>query len=165
MEFQKKLLKKIAQIKYFRVEILAYCLMPTHFHFLIKQKKHNGISKFMADIVNSFTRYFNLRNERKGPLFLPRFKSVLVATDNQLMHVSRYIHLNPYSSGLIKNINSLNDYQWSSFGEYLLHEQKLCNTKLVLSLFRGKENSYKKFIEDNADYQRSLEKLKYLKTL
>ena len=74
------------------VKIIAFCLMPNHFHFLLQQEVDNGISKFLGNFQNSYTRYFNTKHKRDGNLFLDQFKAVLVDADEQLMHVSRYIH-------------------------------------------------------------------------
>ena len=76
------------------VEIIAYCFMPTHIHLILRQLKKDGISIFMGKILNSYTRYFNLKNKRKGPLWESKFKNVEVVTDEQLLHLTRYIHLN-----------------------------------------------------------------------
>ena len=60
------------------VEVICYCLMPNHFHFLIKQLKDNGISIFMSQLSNSYTKYFNTKYKRVGPLLQGAFKAVLV---------------------------------------------------------------------------------------
>lgn len=149
--------------KYFRVNILAYCLMPTHFHLLVKQKIENGLQRFVANTVNSLTRYFNLKNKRKGPLFLPKFKSVRIQTDEQLIHVSRYIHLNPYSSEVVNKKEDLINFSWSSLGEYLSStQQNLIDTTHILSLFGNDKDKYKQFVCSNAEYQKTLEQVKYL---
>ena len=77
------------------VEMIAYCLMPTHIHLILKQLKKGGISVFMSNILNSYTRYFNIKTKRRGPLWESRFKNVEVASDEQLVHLTRYVHLNP----------------------------------------------------------------------
>ena len=162
-EIQNLILKEILNPIYFKVEILSYCLMQTHFHFLLKQLSENGISKFIGNTLNSFTRYFNIKFERKGPIFLPRFKAVLIKSEEQLKHVSRYIHLNPYSDGLIKSIDKLENYPWSSFKEYFPNSsQKLSNPDFILGLFNNDKLRYKKFVFDNADYQKSLEHIKHI---
>ena len=66
-----------------QVEIICFCLMSNHFHFLLKQKEDKGILSFLANLENSHTRYFNKKNERVGPLFQGRFKAVLVETEEQ----------------------------------------------------------------------------------
>ena len=66
------------------VEIIAYCFMPTHIHFILKQSTEDGISNFMRLVLNSYTRYFNIKHKRKGPLWQGRFKNVLIESDEQL---------------------------------------------------------------------------------
>ena len=83
------------------VDLIAFCLMPNHIHVLLKQAVDGGISKFMKQIADSFTRYFNTKYQRVGPLFQGAFKAVRIETDEQLIHVSRYIHLNPLTSYVI----------------------------------------------------------------
>lgn len=162
-EFQNLVLKDIINPIYFQVEILCYCLMPTHFHFLVKQLTDNGVQKHMANILNSFTRYFNIKNERKGPIFLPRFKAVKIKNEQQLKHVSRYVHLNPYSDKFIGDISELEKYPWSSFREYIVDDlQKLSSPDVILNLFDNNRNRYKKFVFDNADYQRTLNLIKHV---
>lgn len=143
-------------------KILCFCLMPNHFHLLLKQTKEGGISKLVANFQNSYTRYFNLKNKRVGPLLQGTFKAVRIETDEQLIHVSRYIHLNPYSSLVIKNLEELERYPWSSLGEYLYSQKrKLSFPKEILDFFKNPQQ-YKKFIFDQADYQREIEKIKHL---
>lgn len=144
------------------VRILCFCLMPNHFHFLLKQIKKEGISKLVANLQNSYTRYFNLKNKRVGPLFRGAFRAVRIETDEQLIHVSRYIHLNPYSSLVIKALKELEGYPWSSLGEYLYPQKREFSfPKEILSFFKTPQK-YKKFVFDQADYQREIEKIKHL---
>jgi len=98
------------------IEIICYCLMPNHFHFLLKQTEDDGISSFVSKVTNSYTRYFNIRHRRKGHLFQGPFKAVRIAADEQLIHVSRYIHLNPVVDYLVEDPK---DYLFSSYQEYL----------------------------------------------
>lgn len=147
----------------FQVEILSHCLMDNHYHFLLRQNKDYGISRFMNNIINAFTRYYNISINRKGPIFLPRYKSRIVHTEEQLIHLSRYIHLNPYSSGKVESFKELCQYRFSSLYEYL-SQPKLVNTSYVLKsgYFLGNKTKYKSFITNHADYQRSLEFFKYI---
>lgn len=143
------------------VEVLAFCLMPNHFHFLVRQIQTNGISKFLANFQNSYTKYFNTKNERSGPLFLNQFKAVHIDTEDQLLHVSRYIHLNPLTSFVIKDFKSLLQYPWSSLNEYLYNKALICDAAPVLNFFNS-PNDYQKFIEDQAAYQRERHKIMHL---
>lgn len=143
------------------VEILAFCLMDNHFHFLLKQVAERGTAKFISNLQNAHAKYFNIKTERTGPLFQPMFKSVRIITDEQLLHVSRYIHLNP-STGYLVEIKDLEKYPWSSLTCYLEKKSKytFVNTEIILSLIS--KEKYKEFVFDQADYQRELGKIKHL---
>ena len=142
-----------------RVEILAYCLMPNHFHFLIKQSVDNGITSYMRQLTNSYSHYANIKYKRVGPLFGSRFKNVLIETEEQLIHVSRYIHLNPLILGLVPN---LNNYRWSSYLDFLNEdENRFLNRESILEHFKNPQD-YQKFVLDQADYARKLDRLKHL---
>jgi putative transposase len=139
------------------VDVISFCLMPNHFHFLLKQNVDNGVSNF----TNSYTRYFNTKHERVGPLFQGTFKAVRITSDEQLIHVSRYIHLNPVSSFIIE-ANVLEEYLWSSYIDYIgLGDRGIVKPELVTTLF-GIKNSYKEFVLDQVDYARKLEGIKHL---
>lgn len=144
------------------VDTLAYCLMPNHFHLLIKQRVDHGISKFLANIQNSYARYFNIKNERLGPLYQGQFKAVKIDSEEQLLHVSRYIHLNPYSSAIVKDTEKLLAYEWSSLREYFDQTQfELCSKDEILNSFKDIKG-YKEFVLNNAEYQKNLESIKHL---
>ncbi len=143
------------------VQIIVYCLMPNHFHFILKQVTEKGIINFIRLLNNSYAHYFNLKYQRKGSLFESRFKAVLIETDEQLAHLSRYIHLNPYSGLVIKDMRSLLKYPYSSLSEYLnLGSVEICHKELLRSYF-PKVESYKKFVLDRADYQKKLQLIKH----
>jgi putative transposase len=78
-----------------RVELAAYCLMPNHFHLLVKQGDERGIESLMRCVITSYVLYFNRRYNRVGSLFQDIYKAVMVKTDAQLQQVEEYIHLNP----------------------------------------------------------------------
>ena len=142
------------------VEITAFCLMPNHFHLLLQQKTEGGISKFMKLITDSYTRYFNTRHDRVGPLFQGQFKAVHVSKNEQLVHLSRYIHLNPLVSFVVRDEKFLN-YPWSSLGFYSKKEQGMVEPDIVLGQFRS-ARQYLKFVLDQKDYGRKLEQIKHL---
>lgn len=146
--------------KDFLVEVLAYCLMPNHFHFLLKQMKDSGVKEFVRLVGNSYAKYFNTKYRRKGTLFESRFKAVRIENDNQLLHVSRYIHLNPYSAYIVRTIEDLPNYPFSSLPQYLTESENICNKELILGQFSS-ANQYKKFVFNQADYQRKLQDIKH----
>lgn len=139
------------------IQIYGYVLMPNHFHFLIKQLKDKGIQIFLQRLINSYSHYYNLINERKGPLFEGVFKSVQITSGEQFKHVLRYIDLNPTSSALVGDPG---DYLYSS---YLAHIGKVEIPWIDASFITKEFNSfdrYKKFVLNNKDYQKSLNEVK-----
>lgn len=144
------------------LKILAYCIMPNHFHFLIKPTTKNGVSDFMRNIQNSYSKFFNLKYERTGSLFQSMFKAVRIETDEQLLHVSRYIHLNPATSYIVSR-DMLGDYPWSSLRDYILGENHnmFVDGLEVLGHFKSRDK-YREFVFDNLNYQRELENIKHL---
>lgn len=143
------------------VEIISYCLMPNHFHFLLKQIQNGGISKFLRLFEDSYTRYFNTKYEKFGPILQGQFKAVRIEDDNQLLHLSRYHHLNPYTSYLVKDFVSCENYLWSSFPEYLGKTKiSICQKEIIMANFKD-PTDYQKFVLDQADYQRELDGIKH----
>jgi len=141
------------------VNIIAYCLMPTHIHLIVKQVKDNGISIFMSNVLNSYTRYFNSKYKRKGPLWEGRFKNVLVQTNEQILHLTRYVHLNPVTAHLVDRAE---EWLASSYKEYIStveESEKLCQYS---EMFDIDPLQYKRFLLDRVHYQRSLGSLKKL---
>ena len=142
------------------VEIYAFAFMPNHYHFLLKQLVDNGITNFISNFQNSFAKYYNIKNDRNGSLFQNSFKGKRIESEEQFMHISRYIHLNPVTSYLI-DFEDLKDYPWTSFRIYYHGLDLFVNTGLVLENFKRKE-SYNEFVADQVDYQRNLALLKDL---
>ena len=153
LKFKEKYLQNIKDQK---AQIIACCLMPTHIHLLLKQIKDKGISLLMGDLLNSCTRYFNLTHKRKGPLWESTFKNVLVDSDEQLLHLTRYIHLNPVSAHLVEHPK---DWQFSSYDEYVnpKQENRICEFEKYIDM---NAKDYEKFVMDRKDYQRELSKIK-----
>lgn len=110
------------------ISIGAFCLMPNHFHFLVRQEKEGGISLFMQKLLTGYVGYYNQKYKRAGALFEGRFKSKHAGEDSYLKYLFSYIHLNPLkildkswrSTRLEeKDLNFLLKYQYSSFNEYV----------------------------------------------
>lgn len=139
------------------VEIVAYCIMPTHFHLILKQISTNGISIFMARVLDGYSRYFNVLHERKGPLWDGHFTNVLIESDKQILHLTRYIHLNPVTA---KIINKPKDWPYSSYMEYI--DPRLNTLCEFSNLFDLSPKEYKVFVNDRIAYQRELSMIKHL---
>ena len=150
--------------KYFKdnkllVKIIAYCIMPTHIHLILKQENDQGISVFMNNILNGYTRYFNEKIRRKGPLWESRFKNVKVSTDEQLLHLTRYLHLNPNTAKLVE---SPEEWPYSSYREYLGKvepDERICRQQDLIDIGIPE---YRRFVNSNKDYQRQLAQIKHL---
>lgn len=141
------------------VEIFAFALMPNHFHFLIRQLENKGITHFASNIQNSFAKYYNLITDRVGGLFQRSFKAKRIQTAEEFIHVSRYIHLNPVTSGLIE-FEKLIDYPWTSFSWYIFKSNNIFISKeYILNHFKRIER-YVNFVRNQVNYQRTLKKIK-----
>lgn len=144
-----KVLKQI-QLNNFSqsLKLLAFCLMPNHFHFLIKQREKNTIDVFMNSFCTRYSMFFNKKYKRVGKLFQGVYKAVRVITDEQLLHLSRYIHRNP----LTLKPSSLQTY--SSYQFYIgNHKVSWVKPEDILSYFSKtnlvkQHKSYKSFTED-----------------
>lgn len=144
------------------VEILAFCLMPNHMHFLLRQVKDNGIPTFMKYLQNSYAKYVNTKTKRTGALFQNMFKGVRIESEEQLLHVARYIHLNPFTSFLLPTMIDLENYPWSSYGVYLeKRNYPFVKTDELRSVFKTTEK-FREFMIDQSDYQRVLGQIKHL---
>lgn len=123
---------------------------------LLKQNINGGVQEFVRKVSDSYTKYFNTKYQRVGPLLQGVFKDVYVNSDEQLVHVSRYIHLNPFVSGLTHNLST---YSFSSYNEYINPaSSSLCNTKIVLDFFK-KNGEYERFVNDHANYAKSIKEI------
>ena len=159
-EEQESVMKNLKQDNDKMIEIITFCLMPNHFHILVQQITNGGISKFLKLITDSYTRYFNTKSERVGPLFQGAFKAVRIENDDQLIHVSRYIHLNPLVSYVVREKDFL-EYPWSSLRNYISGDFQFVNPEIVLANFKSPQD-YLRFVMDQKDYGKELEKIKHL---
>ena len=157
---REKILTGLQKMADLHVKIISFVFMPNHFHFLLQQTLDNGIPNFIGKFTNSYTKYFNTKEERVGPVFQGVYKAVHVLSDEQLIHLSRYIHLNPVVSGVIRE-SELMIYPWSSFPDFLQGKSSVVSLDLVLNQFSSSED-YKKFVFDQIEYAKKLEEIKHL---
>jgi len=131
-----------------KVRIAAYCLMVNHYHLLVQTPDAN-ISRCMRHIDGVYTQRFNRRHHCDGQLFRGRYKSILVDADSYLLQLVRYIHRNPWRTGLK---DKLDRYPWSSHKGYLSSAAKWnwLHKEYVLSMFSKKEaervRRYRRFV-------------------
>ncbi|MBI1803555.1 MAG: transposase [Ignavibacteriae bacterium] len=103
-------------VKSFGVSVIAYCLMPNHYHFLLRQEGDRSLNKFMQRVFNSYTKAFNKKYHRSGTLFEERFRAKLIKNHADLIHLCRYIHRNPLDAGIVR---SLEDWEYSNYLEWV----------------------------------------------
>jgi len=136
---------------YNKLELLAFVLMSNHFHLLIYQRQPQAMTGFMRSLLTSYSRYFNKKYKRSGPLFESRYKASMVSDDSYLEHISRYIHLNP---------RDWRDYEYSSLPYYLQRDEvSWIRPKRILDLFE----SSKEYLEFTSDYVEQKKMLDILK--
>jgi len=146
-----------------KVSIICFSLMPNHFHLILKQTKEGGISKYISDFQNCFTRYYNLKHNHQGSIFSSQFKLKLIENNNSLIHCSRYVIINPVTSFLIGN-HELYSYPYTSYPEYVnstTTTHRITHPDTLLSLFSSIDQ-FEVFIKDSIDYQKSLANLEML---
>jgi len=136
---------------YEKIELLVFCLMPNHFHFLVKQKDSELIGLFISSLCSRYTLYFNHRHKRTGHLFDSVYKAVLVESDAQLVQLSRYIHRQALSVDINKKWRVVFP---NSFENYLgMRKTTWIHTEEILSFF-SKSNSrltYENFVTGGGD--------------
>jgi len=142
------------------VEIMAFCLMPNHFHLLARQRVDGGITEFMRKLGTGYTNYFNQKYERVGALFQGKYKSVRLKKEAHFIYLPYYIHLNPLDlkfgkkyEKIIKNrkeaIKFLENYRWSSFPDYLgIKNFPSVTQRDFLNNFIGHPKQHKKSLFD-----------------
>jgi putative transposase len=130
-----------------KVELHAYCLMPNHFHLLIKLLAYSGMTELMQKVLTAYSMYFNKRYKRVGHLFQGVYKAVLVDKEDYLLYVTRYIHENPLElSGMTRS--DLVNYPYSSYAYYLKEKHAdWVKTDYILDFFNEKQ-TYQEFVED-----------------
>ncbi|MDR3558802.1 MAG: transposase, partial [Candidatus Pacebacteria bacterium] len=129
------------------VDIIAYCLNPNHYHFILKQNKDKGIEKFMQKLSTSHTMYFNKKYQRSGALFQGRYKSIHIDSNEYLLYLSCYVNANHFIHGY----NSVEDWPYCSYPDYLgKRNGKLCGKEMILGQFDNDFSQYEKYLNDNA---------------
>ena len=125
------------------VDIGAYCLMPNHFHLLLKERTENGISTFMQKLSTAYTMYFNRLHERNGALFQGRFKAKHLDTDNYLKYIFAYIHLN--LEGKFK------EHVYSSYPDYSIEVQRIPEGRIL------NKSEFPEYFQSPKDFSAELE--------
>lgn len=133
------------------LELAAFCLLPNHFHILLYQSQADSMARILKSITTTYSMYFNKRYKRVGPVFQSRYKASMITQDAYLLHISRYIHLNP---------PNYKGWQFSSLPYYLgKRSASWLKPDRIIELFDN-QTEYKNFVHDYEQYKRSLDKIK-----
>lgn len=131
-----------------QVELVSFCFMPNHFHLILREVKERGISKYMQRLQNAYTKYINIKYDRSGHLFQGAYKAVLVESNEQLLHLSSYIHRNPRE--IIEYKDKELKYFWSSYQDCAVSNRwgKFLTTLILTDQFSSKKgDTYENFVE------------------
>ncbi|MDZ7767292.1 MAG: transposase [Melioribacteraceae bacterium] len=136
------------------MSLVAYCLMPNHYHLLVEILEDNFLNKAMQRFSTSYTKAINKSQNRIGHLFQGRYKYKLVPNDNYLLHLSRYIHLNPVKAGLVKRPE---EWLFSSYRDYLdKRKSEFLNFEIVTSQVDNYQEFVMSFQEEQSYYLKEM---------
>ena len=128
------------------VELVAFCIMPNHFHLIVKELEESGIASYMQRVLNAYGKYYNTKYEKSGHVFQGPYRAVHISDDRQLLHLSAYIHRNPRE--ISKWFRKEEQYTWSSYQDFIGENRwgKLILPDIVIGQFRNKAE-YKYFVK------------------
>lgn len=138
----------------YRLGLVAYCLMPNHYHFLLGQVEEVPVSRFINNLFSSYVQAVNRQQGRVGTLFESRFKHAALGTDELILYLCRYIHLNPAKAGLVEQPE---DWPYSDYRQWLRNENPAAKTFLE-NYFTG-SHGYRRFVHDCKDELEALRKI------
>jgi putative transposase len=132
--------------------LIAYCLMPNHYHFLLRQESEQPLSKFINVLFNAYVQAVNRQQERKGTLFEGRFRHVWVDREEYLIHLCRYIHLNPVKAGLVPDPG---DWAYSNYLEWIKRRAGTLKDGAFIHERFPTPEAYQQFVADGLDEERT----------
>ncbi|WP_420627194.1 transposase [Candidatus Leptofilum sp.] len=160
---EKNYLYVLGKIKKYLLELqltlIAYCLMPNHYHFLVRQDGDFDAGLLPQRVFNSYSKAYNKAYAHSGTLFKGRYQAKLVSSNNYLLHLCRYIHANPVKDGLVQN---LEEWQFSNYLEWIGERNgKLVDKQFVDDNF-PKRSDYLEFVQDYLLMRQLPDELSYL---
>ncbi len=139
--------------------LVCYCLMPNHFHLVIRQNGDVPVSALMLSLISGYSKYFNKVYKRVGSVFQDQFKSVRVESNEQLLWLSAYVHQNPQAAGLVDNLSK---YPHSSYLDYIdLQKVPFCEREVVLEQFQNPA-AYREYVEETFEVIKGKKELEEL---
>jgi len=138
-------LKRMEEYRTSGILIVSFCLMPNHFHFVLRQDEPNAMSKYFGRLCKSYTRAINKLYQRTGHLFEGKYKIKHIDDRGYLIHLTRYVHLNPVRGGLVATPKN---WEFSSFNNYYMPStQGLVDTSILLAEFQNSA-AYAEYVQD-----------------
>jgi len=137
----------------YHISIIAYCFMPNHYHFLVRQDSDLKVSCFINTVFNSYVQAVNGQCQRSGPLFQGRFRHSRIDRDEYLIHLCRYIHLNPVRAGMVSRPED-----WS-FSDCAAWVKGLAPIPDCVRMFLPEVGFYRRFLEDRKDSELDSERI------
>lgn len=133
-------------IKKRTIELVAFCIMPNHFHLIAKETEEGAIAAYMQRVLTAYSKYFNTKYEKSGHVFQGPYQAVHVGDNRQLLHLSAYIHKNPRE--ISKWFDKEEEYQWSSYQDYIGENRwgDLLSLDIILGQFKNKKK-YHEFVK------------------
>ena len=139
--------------------LISYCLMPNHFHFLIRQNGEIKISELMLSLIGGYSKYFNKKYKRVGSVFQDQFKSVHIDSNEYLLWLSAYIHQNPKVAAMVQNLSK---YSYSNYSDCIgLRNEALCDPSVILEQY-GDRGAYQNFVESSFGVIKNRKDLEHL---
>jgi putative transposase len=145
----------------YSVTVIAYCLMPNHYHLLLRQETDIPLSKFINVTFNAYVQAVNLQQGRSGTLFEGRFHHVCVDRYEYLIHLCRYIHNNPRKAGLVTH---LEEWPYSNYLDWIgARNGVLKDCEFINNHFPEPAVTYRLFVDDLQDEMRTKDQIaKYI---
>jgi putative transposase len=141
------------------LSIIVYCLMPNHYHFLVRQNGDVRAGLLPQRVFNSYTKAYNKRYQHSGTIFEGRYKTVMVEQESHLKHLCRYVHLNPVKDGIVSHVE---DWPYCNYPEWIgIRNGTLVDRDFIKAYF-GQAEDYKKFVLDFQGKYSLPEELGYL---
>lgn len=125
------------------ITVAAYCLMPNHFHFLLRQDSNQPVNEFVKLLFNSYTKAVNKKISRKGTLFEGPFKAIFIEHDDYIKELCKYIYRNPLDSDLVQN---LEDWKYSNYLEWIGKRNGSLFNKEFMDKYFISAGHYKNFV-------------------